>query len=239
MLLIVLQLYQASSESSAIPALRRSVVALTELDVLVSQQYDDLQLQAATGGPGDVVTLDGYPLAVSLSPDDVRDASREEIRETIVSQSADVLHREGTGAWRADDGADPGRFTAAGAVDRSMDLLREDVHQFSLVALIVFAALSLALAAVLALTCRGYGRLGAIGVALLLASIPLLLGGFLGRISTRSADADHYLRDQLFAIGHGLSSIPLRDGIAFAALGASLVAVAMIADRATRDARPS
>ena len=232
--LIVLQLYQASSEGTATRALRRSVAALTELDVLVAQQYDQLQTQAATAAPGDVIVLDGYPLAVQLSPNEVGDVPQNELRETIVSESAAILYSDGTSAWRAVDGSDPGRFTAAGAVDRSMDLLREDVHDVSLIALTVLAAVSLILVVFLATFCRGFGKIGAVGVAILFAAIPVLLGGALGRLFTAGADDDHYLRDQLFAIGHGLSSIPLRDGLAFAALGASLIIVAMLGDRLTR-----
>jgi hypothetical protein len=144
------------------------------------------------------------------------------------------MYRDGTSAWRAGDGSSPERLSAAGAVDRSLDLLTEDAHRTSLIAVIVLSAICGCLALLLASSCRGYGKVGAIGVAIVLASLPIIAGGVLGRIGTSGADEDHYLRQQMYAIGHGMAAIPIQSGFAVLALGFVLVAIAIAAGSITR-----
>ena len=229
----LLQLFQASSEGPATSALRRSVAALTEVDVLVDQQYDALVAQAKAA-EGESITIEEYPLAIELRADEVAAASREELREMIVAESAALMYEEGTSAWRAEGGGDPSRFSAAGAVDRSLNLLREDIHTYAGIALIVVGAVAAALAVLLASSCRGYRKLGAVGAAIAVAAVPVLLTGWLSRTATSSADVDHYLRYQLYGIGHGLATIPVRTGFAFLALGLAFVAIAVVAEVLTR-----
>lgn len=225
--LLLLQLLQLTSREVSEPALRRAIVATTELDPLLERNYDDLVERAEAAAAGETVLLEDYPIEIALTADEVRALSRDEVRETILDRSVAVMYRDGTSTLRAEGGSAPGRFDVAGAVDQFLDLMRDRTHDAALVATLVFAVLSTALAALLASLCRGFGRLAAVGAVTLAASLALLLAGGLAQLSLRSANDGEreYLQEELLSIGETLAWIPVRNGLAFTAFGALVLLI--------------
>ena len=225
-----LVLLQASAEGPAKDAHIRAVAALTEIDTLIDRHYEDLQVRADASPPGTMLQLNEYPIEVPLTREEALGISKPELRTLLLSRSADIMYDDGTSAMRAAEGADKvPRFTAAGVVDRSLDLLRRDVHDAMQIVVYVLAAISLLLAVTLASLTRGFGRLGSVGVALLTSSLVVLAAGGLLRLSADSgADDGDYVRTELLDIGAEMAMIPIRNGVAFALAGAAIVIVALL-----------
>lgn len=235
--LLSLQLYQVTAEGPSRQTLRRAIAATTEIDVLLQRNYDDLQLRAEASDAGEVLTLRDYPINVTLTRDEALGASREELRELLLSRSAAMMYEDGTSLLRDDGGGRPGRFNAAGLIDSFLDVLRDGAHTAFGVTTFVLAALSTLLALTLAALCRGFGRLVAVGAVTVAASLPLLLIGLLARWSSSTDGDTEYIEREMLAIGESLAWLPIRNGLAFVAFGAILliagVAAARISDART------
>jgi hypothetical protein len=227
-LLVSLQLFQATSEGTAKRTLRRAVAALTEIDPLLARNYDDLQQRAATAQPDETVRLRDYPLDIALTPDEVRGVPQEQIRDVLLDRSADLMYSRGTAPLRTTNGRSQsvGLFTVGGLTDHGLGFLTKRRHDTLGVLTFVLSALCLALGVTLAVLCRGFGRLASVGAVALMASMPLLLGGIGARYYMRIASGgdSEYIRREFLEIGQGLAWIPIRDGIAFTALGALFLA---------------
>lgn len=240
-LLASLLLFQLTAEGSSKRTLRRAVAALTEIDPLLDRNYNDLRTQASATAPGETVTLRDYPIDVPLARDEVLNSSRQQLRDLLLDRSATLMYAHGTSVLRVDNvgGKDVGAFSVAGLTDNGLGFLRSRNHDVLAVLTFALAAVSVALGATLALLCRGFGRVASVGAVVLAASVPMLLTGIGARFYMRivSGSEQEYLQKELLSIGQGLAWIPIRDGLAFTALGAALLAIgwgcAIWADRRT------
>lgn len=234
-MLSALQLYQVTSRGVALPALRRATASLTEIDPWLDAHYDSLQESARASSPGERVPLPDYLIDVGLRREDVDGASKAQLRALILDRSANALYADGTGVLRAEGAAPVGRFTSAGVVDASLDLLRERNHDVAGVLVILFAGAVAVAAGALASLTRGFGRLTSIGATLLAASATLLLGGLALRLymAAGSGSSEEYPRRDLLDIGEALAWIPLRNGLGFTALGIALLALGALGALAT------
>ncbi|MGB6836110.1 MAG: hypothetical protein WBF66_00215, partial [Dehalococcoidia bacterium] len=97
----------------------------------------------------------------------------------------------------------------------------------------------------LALLARGFGRLASVGAAVSAAAIPFLVGAVAVRFALRlaSEEGDEYLVGELLRIGEEIAWIPIRDSIAFTAMGVSFlvagIVLALWADRQPSRGRPA
>jgi hypothetical protein len=238
-LLASLQLFQVTSEGTAKRTLRRAVAALTEIDPLLERSYDDLQQRAATAQPDETVRLRDYPLDIALRPEEVRGVPQDRIRDLLLDRSADLMYSRGTAPLRTANGRAQGigLFTVGGLTDHGLGFLTKHRHDTLGVLTFALAALCLVLGVTLAVLCRGFGRLASVGAVALMASIPLLFAGIGVRFYMRivSEGDTEYIQREFLDIGQGLAWIPIRDGIAFTALGAAFlvagVGCAIWADR--------
>ncbi len=237
--LISLQVYQVTSRGVADPALRRAAAALTEIDPWIAANYDALQQSAEASEPGEAMPLPDYPLDLGFVREDVAGVPEAELRVKILDRSADALYADGTGALRAEGGAPTARFTSAGVVDASVDLLRARNHDASAVMLFVSGTIAALLAGALMALTRGFGRVTAMGLVVVAASLPVLLGGIVLRLyMAAGSDArEEYPRPQLLDIGEALTWIPVRNGMAFALLGVALLVAGVVGAMVSRGDR--
>ena len=231
-LLGALMLFQLTSEGVSERTLRRATAALTEIDVLVARNYDALQAQADAAGPGERVTLADYPIDVALTREDVLGLTPDEVRETVLDRSAERLYEDGTGALRetAESRGDVATFSVGGLTDRWLGFHRERNHAALLVVVVALSLICAVLAAALALSGRGFGRLASVGVVVLVASLPWLIFGVAARIFMDAAgggDAE-YVDREFLAIGEELALVPIRIGAAFALVGAAMLAIGLL-----------
>jgi hypothetical protein len=220
-----LQLFQLTSESVSRPALRRALNALVEGDAVVARNYEDLRTRAEASPPGATLELRDYPIAVPLTREEVLESTPESLRLLLLERATDRLYDDGTDVLR-DNGAAAGRFTTAGVVDESLGFLRSGVHGTLAVVTLILAGLSVIAGAALIALCRGFGRLVAVGVVTVFASLPVLAGGLAMRAYTEAVSgSDEYLRDELIQVAANLSWIALRNGAALCAIGAAVLIV--------------
>jgi hypothetical protein len=157
----------------------------------------------------------------------------------LLARGTERLYDDGTDALRAEDGGDgAGRFTAAGTVGEFMGFLTSDTHVILAVLTLVLAGISVALAIVVAVMSRGFGRAVALGSAVFVASMPLALGGLAAYFYARtSADGEsEYLRHEFMLIARDLAWLPVRNGLALMLVGALMLVAGAVCARLS-DAR--
>lgn len=218
-----LTLFQLTSEGTAKRSLRRSVAVLTEIDPLLDRNYGDLQQRAGVAAPGDALFVTNYPIAVPMKPEQAKTISKADLRALLLDRSADDLYQHGTSVLRepASKAGSVGIFSVAGISDHGLGFLRARNHDILRVLTFVLAGVSLVLAVLLALLCRGFGRIGAVGLVTFAAALPVTLAGVGVWAYCRANDGSgvEYTKRQFAEIGGGLAWLPIRDGLAFVALG--------------------
>jgi hypothetical protein len=233
--LVSLQLFQLTSESVSRPALRRALNALVEGDAIIERNYADLRARAEASRQDDVLELRDYPVSIPLTRDEVLTSDEDSMRVLLLDRGVERMYDDGTSVLR-DGGSDAGgRFTAAGVVDECVGFLRSGVHGILGVITLVLAGVSVVLTIALVALCRSFGRLVGVGVALTLASLPLVLGGLAVRAyAGAAADSDgEYLRGELMDVVATLAWVPVRNGVALSAMGAAILIIGAACARLT------
>jgi hypothetical protein len=223
-LLLFLNAAQLTGRDVAHKGLTRALASITEVDALLA----DLKARAAETPDGEVRLAD-YPIDVPLTSQQAQQLSTPELRELLLSRSADKVYAEGVSAFR-EEGRGPSTHDIAilsppGAVRYTVGLLTEDTHDSMWVTTVALTGIAAFLALLLALLSRGYGRLTSVGIATLIASLPFLLFFVTVRFILRLASESEgdYLTAQLYALGKDVAWLPIRTGIAFAGLGVVFV----------------
>jgi hypothetical protein len=230
-----LQLYQASSEGAATASLGRATAALTEIDTLLDRHYEEMQQEADAAQPGETVELEGYPIAIGLTKEDVLGVPKEELRAAILGRSAARLYADGTGVLReAAEAKGPGGvFSVAGLTDRMLGQLTNENHTRAGVAAVALFGVAAALCAATAAACRGWGRLAALGVILAAAGGATLIGG-LAMLGYAGAQSGEYVRVEFFGAIEDLAMLPVRNGAAVLAAGVAIAGAAFAGARISR-----
>lgn len=231
LLLVVLALANVTAEGPAKRTLAQSVAILTEVDGLLDANYDSLREEAALSG-GDL-TLAGFPIDVPFTPEEVLASDRDSFRELLLTRAADRVHEDGVATFRTDRDVDIRLISTEGTLRAALDFLRPTPHRAVTVFVYVFAAAAAALALGLVLATRGYGRMLALGLSVLLAATPVLITAVAMRFAFRLAadGVDDYLAQQFFELSQGLAWAPIRNGIIFCTGGGILLVAGAILSR--------
>jgi hypothetical protein len=234
--LVFLQAFLITSEGSSERTLRRALAVVSEIDVLLDRHYEDLQQRAEAAAPNETLELQDFPVTVPLTPEEVRTQSRDELRETLLERGAGSLYENGTGEMRTEDSTgDVAVFSVGGSIDRSLNLLRDDVHLATGIAMIVLGAIALLLTGLLAATTRGLGRVVAPGFVALATSVVLLLFALLARLGTDTDGGDEYVKAEFLDMAREIMWLPIRNGAILVAVSA-LVTVMAVAGARIMDA---
>jgi hypothetical protein len=227
-LLLFLNAAQLTGRDVAHKGLTRALASITEVDALLADGRADLKAKAAES-PDEELRLADYPIDVPLTSQQAQELSTPELRELLLSRSADKVYADGVSAFR-EEGRGPSTHDIAilsppGAVRYTVGLLTEDTHDAMRMTTAVLTGIAAFLALLLALLSRGYGRLTSLGMATLIASLPFLLFFVTVRFILRLASESEgdYLTAQLYALGKDVAWLPIRTGIAFAGLGVVFV----------------
>jgi hypothetical protein len=242
-LLLAVDATQLSAAGASHEILRRTVASLTEIDALMANPD---QMVTSAGGSADASAsrLQGFPIAIDLSAGESQNLSSNELRNVVLDRSADRLYAHGFSAFQAKDSggaSDISVLSPPGAVRYSAGLLTKGNHDIMRIVLIAVAALAAVLAVALMALGRGYGRLTSLGVAVLAASLPLLLVSTVVRLVLRLAAAreSDYLTAQLYALGRDVAWLPIRNAVAFACLGAIFAMMGVVFSLLSKNRRPS
>ncbi|MCJ7831027.1 MAG: hypothetical protein MUP86_00665 [Dehalococcoidia bacterium] len=227
-LLLFLNAAQLTGRDVAHKGLTRALASITEVDAVLADGRADLKAKAEES-PDEDLRLADYPIDVPLTSQQAQQLSTAELRELLLSRSADKVYAEGVSAFR-EEGRGPSThdiaiLSAPGAVRYTVGLLTEDTHDAMWMTTVALTGITAFLALLLALLSRGYGRLTSVGIATLIASLPFLLFFVTVRFILRLASESEgdYLTAQLYALGKDVAWLPIRTGIAFAVLGVVFV----------------
>ena len=223
-LLFVLSLANVTAEGSAKRSLGYSAAILAEVDTYLDDHYDALRQQAQSSN--EPVELPDALISVTFTPDEISTTDRDSFRALLLSRWADVLYDEGSPALHESRGADISFFSTEGLVRSGMDFLRPTPHRVLNIMTIVLAVLAGILAAGLAWATRGYGRLLALGLSVLLAALPFFVFAVAIRFAFRVAaeGVDDYLASEVLRLGQELAWAAIRDGLIFT-VGSAVVLV--------------
>jgi len=226
-LLLAVDATQLSAAGPSHAILRRTVASLTEIDALMASPD---QVTAGNAGAAPAPRLPAFPIALDLSTAESQDLSPTDLRNAVLDRSADKLYADGFSAFHASDSDGASHIqvlSPPGAVRYTAGLLTRANHDAMRIVLIAVAGLAAILALALMLLSRGYGRLTSFGIAVLAASLPLLVIAAAVRLFLRLAAAHEsdYLNAQLYALGRDVAWLPIRNALAFACLGAAFVAL--------------
>lgn len=221
---------QLTSAGTGQRILGRAVAVLTDIDALLPKLQDDLREVADTAA-GDTVRVPGFPIPVELTRQEAATIEGEELRQRLLDESARQVYEEGMDVLAAADpdaNRDVELLSTAGAIDRGLGLISESRHTGFQIAAVVLGLISVLLAALLMVTVRSYGRLVAMGAAVLGAALPSLAAAVAIRFGFRAAqeEADPFVND-LLQLGVDAMWVPVRNYIALAALGAALLVLGL------------
>lgn len=230
-LFLALNAFQLTSEGTGQRLLRRAVAVTTGIDALLPAVQEELR-EAARESEGEEVRVPGFPIPVELTREEALSLSGPALRARILKEAARRLYDEGMSAWA--EGEPPGEqdveaVSTAGALHQGLGLITEENHTRILIALVVLAAISLALAALLlAAVSSWYGRLIALAGVTLVAALPSLAAAVAVRFGFRTAqeEADPFV-DGLLELGVQAMGLLIRNYLTLSALAFAVLAVAM------------
>ena len=212
---------QLTGEETGGRILRRSVAVTTNIDAALPGIEKRLSEEPAFNEGGNVVVPD-FPIAVELTPGEAETLRGAELRDRILDESAARLYDEGGGAWAANDpGADRNieRFSTAGAVNESLNLVRDDWHTVFVVIAVLLGIIALLMAGAIFIALPWDGRLLALGGVGVIAALPPLAAAVALRFAFRTADTDGDLfLEGLADVGADSMWVPIRNFFTLAVL---------------------
>ncbi len=184
--------FQVTSDGTAHRILRRGVAMTTDIDAILPQLETDLHAAAATT-EGDTVRVPNFPVPVDIQREEAARLQGEELRTRILNESADRLYADGMSVWAESDSEgqqDIERVSTAGGLHRAFGLATEKWNTIFLIAAVLFAFLSLVLAAVVWIALKSYMRLLAVGGATATAAVISLAAAVATRFALRTAETE-------------------------------------------------
>ena len=224
-LLLSVNATQLTESGTAHRVLRQTVASLTEIDSLLERNTAQMVSAGGENAQTAASRLAGFPIDIPVSDDEAAQLSTPEFRSLVLDRSADRLYVEGFAAFReggSQGATDVQLLSPPGAVRYTAGMLTVDNHDIIQAVMLVLAVVAALLTLALVLLGRGYGRLASVGLAVLLASLPLLLLSVALRFVLRLASEQEsdYMTAQLYGLGRDVAWLPIRNGIIFTCLGA-------------------
>ena len=148
--------------------------------------------------------------------------------DELLRIGASRVHTRGVSAFEQGEETPPrsSRLSPSGGIRALLDALSRDNHGTAVLWLWPLGGVCLLLSALLLAAGAGFGRFLALGAALMLAAVPVLLAGLAARLALGFVDAgrDDPLVEEFLAIGRQLTALPIRNALW---LGAAGLAVAL------------
>lgn len=232
--LTALSLAQATDETVAWPALEHALVVLTELDELIEVHAGALDEQLASGVES--VTLPGYPLPVTAPAALIAGADggvdRALLRDELLRRSAGEIYFRGPDVFSAAEDPPPPAtlLSDTGSVRALINVLSSSRHEDATLLVWPAGIATLALAVVLFALGRGFGRFFAVGAAIALAALPVLLLGLAIRAALTLFDLGPAgaLGEEYRAIVQQLAWLPMRNALIAGSAGLAVAVPAAV-----------
>jgi hypothetical protein len=219
-----LSLFQVASSGAGKRIMARTTATMTEIDSAMPRIQESLQ-EAAGQSEVDPIPVPDFPIPVEVRRDIVISGSTQQIRDEILSRSADAMYDDGVSVW---GDADPdasqniARSSAAGGIRAALSLIGDTPRTVFLTLTAVAALATAALAIALVLQTTAMRGLRTLGVALAAAGVPAAAGFFVVRLMTDAA-VDEPFGNALTDIAVDAEGVGLRNALIVAGLGLTLL----------------
>ena len=233
-LLLAWSAIQITSRENAIPALSKTLVELTEVDLFLHHDYSKI-ITKAEQETLIISTIPNFAMPIAIPTKDLAEMSKTEMRNHLISVGATMLYADGIGAFNRDSENRNGTILSKETIS-SRGILRLTIGQlkagnYELSRFILIAAVILTMAIILIMKSNGIvNKLRDIGIALLVAALPLaiifvIIHTGLEILSDRSNDPFNAI---LFRTGSDLVWIACRNFFIFGILGTITIVLATL-----------
>jgi hypothetical protein len=226
--LAALSASQATSAETALPALERAIVVLSEIDGLLELHGETIAEQVGAGGE---VELPGFPLDVRVPAAEAEGPS--ELRAALLAAGAALVRVEGSAAFHDSEGApaDTSRFSSAGLMQAVIDGLTAERHDRWAGLVAPLGVLSALFGVAVLLLGVGLGRLSRLGVVVAVAAVLVLVPAVALRVGLGFVGEDDVVGDEARAIARSLAGGGVRNALWLAAAGLAIAVPAVVVDR--------
>lgn len=235
-LLFAISFATMSASGPAERALGRSVAILTEVDTYLDEHFAAIQ-QRASQTPGERVTLPDYPLDITFSSEEVRQADRDQFRVLLIASSGAFVREHGMSAFDHQEGSG---VSAAAGIRAGMGLLRPIPHAFFVALSGLLGLAALAIIAVLVRAGHPSAALRSIGLVMVVSSTAFLWLSIAAWLLFRilASINDDYLSREFLALAQNLTWAPIRDAF-IVMVGSAAIAGAGVALGGADRTRPT
>lgn len=239
--LAALSMSQLSSRTVAMPAIEHGVAALTEVDALLEIHEQELCNLAESDAAVDIVA---FPMrGISISSEDVQctngELDREGLRTMLVTQGAEQVYVHGADAFLDESASDEDAsiLSASGAIRATLDSVGASMHDRVTTATWVLGAVCTVLIIVLLLLGRGIRRFAGLGLVLMLAAVPTLVGAIALWFAVGLMDSGAGLTNDFAEITRSLLGLPLRNALLLGGAGLAILVPVLVTDRLIQRSR--
>ena len=225
--ILALSASQATERGPATNVLKSGIASITEIDTLLAEHLPELR-QSVTTGSTESVSIPGYPLSVSLSRDEAANAAPEQIRELLLSRSADLVYAKGLSAFDTTGGQSLGLLSSQGALKLGVGQLSEDSHDRAHLLAMIFGGIAAVLGLGVLVVNNGVGRLRGFALTLLGGGVPAVIFSILVKLATDGLSGRDAYTAELGRIADAVVAVPLRNSLIVTILGAFLLAAAFV-----------
>jgi hypothetical protein len=218
---------QVSQRDSAMPVLTASVEALTDPQRLIESHQVALRT-TAEGGATEGIAVPGFPVAVTLTAEEVRTMQPPALADILSERAAAVVYEDGMEALDQTGRQDDSLFSAQGVVRRVSDRLTADAHNSATRWTVVLLLVTAGLAVTVVLVYREERRLRALGFGVLLGGLAGLVLSLLAGLLANQAGSDDPFVEDVREIVTTVLEVPRRNYLVVSLLGVGIMAVSMV-----------
>ncbi|MFN0096891.1 MAG: hypothetical protein ACKVVT_19195 [Dehalococcoidia bacterium] len=218
---------QVTAERQARTILEAGIATVSEIDLVLAEHGPELR-QLASISATDPFAVPGYPLPVFVGKAEVLRASDAELRQLILDRSTGLVYAEGLTAFDRTGDQSLDTFSSQGLLELLVGQLSKDTYDAAQLASLILVALVGIVTIVLVLRGEGFGRLRALGGALVFGGLPGAGLAFGGRWVAQQLFGDDPFGNDLTAITDAVAGVPIRNYLAAVGLGAVVLALGII-----------
>jgi hypothetical protein len=233
LLTLATALWQVTSRATARDLIERGLVALTDIDLVLSERREELRTVAGRAdGP---VEIPGYPLAVLLTREEALNLPVAELRFVVLRRSSALIYEEGLGAFDRTGEQSFSLASSDGLLVRLVGRLNADTHSSARVAMLVLLFATAGVMVLLVLKEHGFRRSRTLGAAALAAGlVAAFLAGVMARVVVDQLWGGDPFEDDIRSIVTAGLDIALRDALIVAAAGVGIILVSVVCQFALR-----
>ncbi len=164
---------------------------------------------------------------------------RKALRTLLLSRSAEQVYLNGADAFSAGstNAGDASILSPSGGIRATLDSVGASMHDRMEIIVLVLGVANAVLLGIVLLLGRGIRRFAGVGLVLILAALPMLIGGLILWFGLGTMTSGTGLTADFATITRSLVGLPLRNALVVAGAGLALLVPVLIVDRLVKRAQ--